>query len=294
MLDQYRTQLIHQMEDPERVFFNEISRIMNDNHPHFKPLELEDIDKVSMQQAAAFLQACLNPADYTFVFTGNINPETMKEYAEKYLGSIPDVISNRFNNYIDPNITRPQNISRTINKGQDERSMVYLNWYSPGDNQFNVRRNQISAVLNEYLGILLTDEIREKLGGVYGISSGSSVSVIPKGEYSLAVYFVCNPERVEELISAVIACLHDLIDSPLSNEIFNQSKESLLMQHNRSMQRNLHIAQSYANSSVLYNTPLVRLNQRPDVIRVVTPREVQDLCRQMLSAGLVRVVLYPD
>ncbi|MDR2964966.1 MAG: insulinase family protein [Treponema sp.] len=294
MLDQYRTQLIHQMEDPERAFFNEVSKILTNNHPQFKPLELADIDRVNIAEAETFLQTCLNPADYTFVFTGNINLDTMREYAEKYLGSIPDIISNRFNSIIDPGITRPQNISRTINKGQDERSMVYLAWYVPGENQFNERRNQASGVLFEYLGILLTDEIREKLGGVYGISSNCSVSVIPKGEYSLNVYFVCNPERVDELVNAVIACLNDLINKPLVNDIYNQAKEALLMQHQRSMQRNLHIAQSYANSSVLYNTPLARLNQRPDIIRLVTPREVQDLCRQMLSAGPVRVVLYPE
>jgi zinc protease len=66
------------------------------------------------------------------------------------------------------------------------------------------------------------------------------------------------------------------------------------MQHENSMQRNLHIAQSYANSSALYDTPLARLNRRPDAIRAVTPEEVQTLCRQMLVFGPVQVALYPE
>ena len=294
MLDQYKTQLMHQMEDPQRVFFNEITRTINQDHPRFKPLEFSDIDKVSTKDASVFLESCLNPSDYTFVFTGNFDIEAIKEYASVYLASVLNSGTASFNSIIDPGIVRPQNIQKTIYKGQDDRSMVYLGWYAAGDNQFNERRNQVSAVLNEYLDILLTDEIREKLGGVYGISSSSSVSVIPKGEYSLGVYFVCNPERVEELVSAVIASLEKLANEPLNMEIFNQSKEALFRQHDRSIQRNLHIAQSYANSAVLYDTPLARLNQRPDVIRMVTPEEVQALCREILASGPIQIVLYPE
>jgi len=68
----------------------------------------------------------------------------------------------------------------------------------------------------------------------------------------------------------------------------------LLKGHERSLQRNLHIAQSYANSSVLYNTPLSRLNSRPDAIKAVTIQNVQSFCKEILSAGSVQVVLFPE
>jgi predicted Zn-dependent peptidase len=66
------------------------------------------------------------------------------------------------------------------------------------------------------------------------------------------------------------------------------------MEHDRSLQRNLHIAQSYSNSSVLYNTPLSRLNSRPDAIKAVTAQNVQALCREMLVSAPVQVVLFPE
>jgi hypothetical protein len=66
------------------------------------------------------------------------------------------------------------------------------------------------------------------------------------------------------------------------------------MEHDVSVQRNLYIAQSYANSSALYSTPLSRLTNRPNVIRAVNPEEVQALCRDMLVNGAVQVVLYPE
>jgi zinc protease len=292
MVDQYRTTLAHQEEDPQRVFSRELSRIIYNNHPLNKPLEVDDMYKVSMDKAASFLTQCINPGDYTFVFTGNIDINKTRELSSKYIASIPNSIS--MNRWIDPQIIRPQAGERTINKGQDERGMVYLYWTVPGPVNFDERKNQTAAILSEYLDIVLTDEIREKLGGVYSISAGASVSVIPKGEYSLSVYFQCNPARARELIAAVKDRITQVAASPLNPDTFSKAREALLMEHDASIQRNLHIAQSYANSSALYNTPLSRLTNRPNVIRSVTPVEVQTLCRDMLVNGAVQVVLYPE
>jgi zinc protease len=292
MLDQYRTNLAHMEEDPQRFFSRELSRIIYNNHPLFRPLEVEDVDRVSLEQANFFLNQYLNPGDYTFIFTGNIDPERLLEYSAGYIASIPNSAS--MNAWIDPGISRPAEGRRIIYKGQDERCMVYLGWFAPGPSGFDEQKNQAAAVLSEYLDILLTDEIREKLGGVYSISAGASVSVIPAGEYRLSVYFQCNPSRAGELIAAVQDRITDIISQPLNQDTFVKSKEALLMEHESSVQRNLHIAQSYANSSVLYNTPLNRLNLRPDAIRAVSQEDVRSLCRDILVSGPVQVVLLPE
>ncbi|MDR0322311.1 MAG: insulinase family protein [Treponema sp.] len=292
MIDQYRTNLAHQNENPQQVFSRELTRVINNNHPLFMPLELADMDKVSLEQAGAFLNQCINPADYTFIFTGNLNIELLREYSSAYIASIPNAQS--LNRWSNPGVTRPAEGRRTVNKGRDERSIVYLGWFARGPADFNEQRNQVAAVLSEYLDIKLSDEIRERLGGVYSISAGASVNTIPTGEYRISVYFICNPSRANELITAVQNCITEISRQPINIDTFNKSKEALLMQHENSMQSNLHIAQSYANSSVLYNTPLNRLNLRPAAIRAVTVENMQSLCREMLASGPVQLVLLPE
>jgi zinc protease len=296
MKDQYRTNLIHQEEDPQRYFSRELSKIINNNHPRFKPLEVPDLDKISLDQAVGFIRQCINISDYTFVFTGNIDISEMKDFSCKYIASIKNTELNprSMTSWTDPGINRPGRLERNLYKGKDQKSIVYLSWIAPGAAAFSEDRNQVAAVLSEYLDILLTDEIREKMSGVYSISSGASVSVIPKGEYSLSVYFQCSPERTGELIEAVKKLVAEIYTRPVHMDIFYKSIEALLMSHETSIQRNLHIAQSYANSYVLYNTPLARLNKRPDSIIQVTAQDMQELCRQMLSIGPTQVVLYPE
>ena len=292
MIDQYKTSLKNQDDDPQRAFSREISRVISNNHPLFKPLELDDMNKVSIKQAQGFLDKCLNPADYTFIFTGNFDSKEIKKLSEIYIASIEQ--NNSFNKWIDPGIKRPGESRKTIYKGKDKRCIVYLAWFSPSASVFNEQRNQISAVLSEYLDIILTDEIREKLGGVYSISAGTSVSVIPRGETRLSSYFVCDPERAEELIKTVKESISNVYNKPVNIDTFNKAKEALLMEHEKALQSNLHIAQSYANSFVLYNTPLSRLNLRPNAIRAVTAKDMQDFCRQVHASGAIELMLLPE
>jgi len=292
MIDQYRTNLIHQDDDPQNVFSRELTKTIYNNHPRYMPFVLEDMDNVSIQKALDFYKRCVNPSDYTFVFTGNFNTKEMREMLALYLASIPENVS--MNSWTDPLVTRPGETKNIIYKGQDERSIVFLAWFAPAPPVFDEKKNQTAAVLSEYLDILLLNEIREKLGGVYSISCGASVTSIPAGEYSLNAFFNCNPARVDELTAAVIDRITMLIRQPLNADTFAKAKEALIKQHENSMQRNLYIAQSYANSSVLYNTPLARLNSRPDVISSVTPDDVRSLCRDILVSGPVQIVLYPE
>jgi zinc protease len=292
MIDQYKTLLVHQEQDPQKVFSRELSRIIYNNHPLFKPLELEDMDRVSLEQARAFLNQCINPADYTFVFTGNINMDEARDLSAVYLSSIPNASS--MNMWIDPGISRPAEGRRTIRKGQDEKSIVYLSWFAKGPDAFDEQKNMAAAVLSEYMDILLTNEIRENLGGVYSISTGASVNVIPAGECTLIAVFQCDPARADELIAAVQQRITEIARQPINEDIFNNAKEAVLMEYENSIQRNLLIAQSYANSAALYNTPLNRLNLRPNAIRAVRVEDVQALCRDMLASGPVQVVLMPE
>jgi len=292
MLDQYRTTLIHQNDDPQSFFSQELTKLINNNHPLFMPLEVNNLERVSVGQARAFLNQCLNPSDYTFIFTGNINVNTMRELLTTYIASIAN--SQPMNRWNNPNITRPREGRRNIYRGVDERCMVYLGWFESGPRDFNEQRNQTAAVLSEYLDIILTDEIRENLGGVYSISAGASVSVIPAGEYRISVYFVCDPQRADELITAVRNHITNIARRPLNEDTFNKAREALLTQHYRALQSNLHIAQSYANSAVIYSTPLNRLNLRPYSIRSVTMQDVQALCRDMLRSGPVQLLMFPQ
>ena len=296
MMSQYATSLVHRDDNPGTVFSDEIRRTIYSNHPRFKPMELADLAKADTGTALAFIRRSLNPADYTFVFTGNLETEVMKDYVETYLASIPRGES--WNEWTDLAFSRPGKIEKNVYKGKEEQSRVYMAWFSAAP--YSEESSAATRVLEEYLDIRLTEEIREKLGGVYSISANVSASFVPRGELSMGVYFACDPGRVGELRTAVINLLNQTAgtvgNTPVNKDTFNKAVEALKKEWETSIQSNSYIAQSFANSSALLNAPLSRLNKRPRYYEAVTPEDMRRICARLLQGnnGPAQVVLYPE
>ena len=142
----------------------------------------------------------------------------------------------------------------------------------------------------------MTEEIREKLGGVYSISASAGHSPVPSGEMSMAVYFACDPRRVEELSAAVMELLRQTAAGAagIDGDTFGKAVEALRKEWETSMQSNAYIAQSYINSLVLLDQPLSRLERRPEYHNAVTPADIQRFCARLFSNGPARIVLLPE
>jgi zinc protease len=294
MMDQYATSLAHRNDNPDTVFSDEITRLIFSNHPRFKPLEPEDLPHADIDAALAFIRKGLNPADYTFIFTGNLDIAVMKDYVETYVASIPR--GETWNEWTELGVTRPGKIEKIIYKGKEKQSTVFMAWFA--DAPFTDKLNAETQVLSEYLDIIMTDEIREKLGGVYSIYAGVSVSPVPRGELIMQVYFNCDPGRVTELSAAVLNLLEQTAGGTaggnINRDVFGKSVEALKKEWEISMQSNSYIAQSYANSSVLLNLPLSRLHNRPKDFEAVTPADIRRICAGLLPNGPARLVLFPE
>ena len=293
MLDQYKTSLAHRTENPGNVFSDEVTRTVYGNHPRFMPLVPEDLAKVDIETALDFIFMGLNPADYTFVFTGNLDFNIMGNYVETYIASIPQ--RDAWNKWTELDIKRPGKIEKIVNKGKEEQSRVFMAWFA--DSPFTDKLNAESQVLSEYLEIIMNDEIREKLGGVYSIGANVRISPVPKGELIMQISFACDPGRVQELTDAVLLQLKRLTDNNIDSDVFNKAVEALKKEWEVSMQSNGYIANSFANSSVLLNLPLVRLYNRSKEYEAVTAADIRRVCLQLMqneNNGPVRVVLFPE
>jgi zinc protease len=244
-----------------------------------------------MDDAMEFLQLSLNPADYTLVFAGSINMEEMRSLAATYLASIP-MSEIPFNEWANIDSQRPANTIREIYKGIEDRSVVYITWFIP--ETYTEETMAAVSVLDEYLSIRLVEEIRESLGGVYSISPWVSLSPLPSGELTGGIYFVCNPGRARELADAAMAQVHQVASGNINHDTLVKSREAMLMSHEQSIQRNLYITQSYANSAVIYNSPLSRMDKRPQLYQAVSAEDIQRVAAMLLEGSRVEMTLYPE
>jgi zinc protease len=297
-----RTSLLREEDDPETIFSREVTKFVYGGHPRFKPLELSDLDRLNKEKAVSFLKKTSNPSDYTFVFTGSLGPAEggrfplIRALAETWIASIPGTGSadypEAWNSWDDPGITRPGRTELTIRKGKEQKALVYMIWFNK--TPWTERANAVTLAANEYLDIVLNDEIRENLGGVYSISPYLSLAAMPEGELSLGVFFICDPERAGELRTAVKERLSRIAEGQIDEQILVRAKEAMVKDFGQSMENNGFIARNYANFSLILNIPLSHLDERPEFYRSITAAELRRVLEQVLANGPGEVVLFPE
>jgi zinc protease len=291
MLDEYRTELAQHDQNPEAVFSDEITRLMYGNNPYFRPMVLADLEKINIADALAIVKKALNPADYIFVFAGNLDTNELRPLVETYLASIPQGES--WNAWADVAINRPGKTEKAIYKGKEDKSLVYMAWTAA--QEYTEEREATAAVLSEYLQKKLTDKIRMELGGAYTLSAGAAQSIfLTEGELSMSVYFPCAPGRTKELSAAVLEELDAIARGEIDQDAFNKSVEALKKAFESSMQENLYVSRSYANYQAIFDRPLSRLEQRPALYQAVAKADIQQAAQKLLPRGPVTVVLYPE
>jgi zinc protease len=291
VLDDYRTELAQHDKNPEMVFFDERTRTIFSDNPWYRPMTLPDLEKVNIADALTIIQKSLNPADYTFVFVGNLDMANLRSYTETYLASIPRGES--WNTWADIKIIRPGKLEKVIYKGQENKSLVIMDWIV--QEEFSESGEAAAAVLSEYLNNRLLEITRKQMGGTYSLSAGVSLSILPPGgELNMYVYFPCDPGRVKELSAAVLKELDLAAGGVIDRDAFRKSVEALKKSFEASIQENSYISQSYAYFSAIYNRPLSRLEKRPELYEAVTVSDIQQAVEKLLPRGPVTVILYPE
>ncbi|MDR2079152.1 MAG: insulinase family protein [Treponema sp.] len=291
VLDEYRTELAQHDKNPDAVFFDERTRTIFSDNPWYRPMTLSDLEKVNIADALTIIRKSFNPADYTFVFVGNLDMAHLRSYTETYLASIPRGES--WNTWADIKIIRPGKLEKVIYKGQENKSQVIMDWIV--QEEFSESGEAAAAVLGEYLNNRLLEITRKQMGGTYSLFAGVTLSILPPGgELNMYVYFPCDPGRVKELCAAVLEELDLIAGGVIDRDAFRKSVEALKKSFEASIQENSYISQSYAYFSAIYNRPLSRLEKRPELYEAVTASDIQQAVKKLLPRGPVTVILYPE
>jgi zinc protease len=287
--DQYRTSLARKDENPHIYFSDELQKFMYGDNPYFRPLETADIEKISLAGAKNFITRALAPQDYTFVFTGNVDIDALRSYTETYLASIPG--GTPWQRRGDPEIARPGKTEKQLYKGREEQSAAFIAWFTPME--YSDTGMAAARVLTEYLDIVLTEKIRETLGGVYSIFADAGLSPIPGGELYLTLSFYCDPARAKELSAAVEAEAAAVAAGRIDHTVLGEAIAALKMDQNQSVQNNLYLARAYAQFAML-NMPLDQLEKRPALYDGVNAEALRRRAGALMPGGPARLLLYPE
>jgi zinc protease len=185
---------------PEAVFQDTIEAVSSGYHLRtIKPTPVQ-LKAITLEKVMSiYRDRFADASDFTFVFVGNFEINSIKPLLELYLGSLPAL--NRKEQWKDVKQDLVTGlISRKVYKGLDQKARVSLIF--SGDIEFNQTEQLRINTLCEVLQLRLVDRLREEESGIYNVQVLPQVLKYPSGKYNVTINFACDPGNVELLILA--------------------------------------------------------------------------------------------
>ncbi|MFC2161375.1 M16 family metallopeptidase [Acidobacteriota bacterium] len=187
MIDQTKTVLKNRDANPMTAFQDTLQTTLSQNHIRSRPLTVETIEEMDLNKSYAFYKDRFADAgDFTFIFLGNLNLETIKPMVERYLGALPTI--DREESWRDVGVVPPKGvIKKSVYKGIEPKSQTSIVFTGPFQDD-SAHRIAIRA-MGMVFQTRLREVLREELGGTYSVGVSPSYVKIPKTEYRISKMF---------------------------------------------------------------------------------------------------------
>jgi zinc protease len=279
--------------NPQIYFSSEFQKMMTQNHPRAGGLpKPEDFDKINLDRSIqVYKERFGNAGDFTFLFVGSFEEESLKPLLERYIGSLPGTPQKE--TFKDLGIRPPAGkVDKTITKGADPKSLVNIIFtnktiYNPAD-AYALRS------LGDVMDIKLVEQLREEQGSVYGVSAFGAINKIPYTYSNFTISFPCAPENADTLTKTVIEELRKIVTIGVSAADLAKVKEQQKRKLETDMKQNQFWMTALYDAYYLGNNPSDILNRQKQV-EALNPKMIQDIAKKYINLNsYIRATLKPD
>ncbi|MFI5253547.1 MAG: M16 family metallopeptidase [Bacteroidota bacterium] len=292
----YQTKMKSALEnrsaDPESDFEDTLQVTMAQHHPRRMPWTLDILKKMNLERSySIYKDRFANASDFTFIFAGNFNTDSLKPLVEKYLGGLPSL--KRHEHWRDEGVRPPKGVVvKTVKRGVESKSEVRLIFTGPFK-WSPMNRFELNALVS-VLRIKLREALREDKGGTYNVGVSGNPSLEPIPEYSLSISFGCDPKRVDELTKTVLQQIDSVKNFPVDGSYIEKVKEIQRRERETGLKQNdfwLTFLQFYYR----YNEDPGQILTLEERLKKLTPSMVQAAAKKYFNVqNYVKAVLYPQ
>lgn len=223
--------------NPRVAFSDSIQTGMYMNHPRRVRIKADMIDQMDYDKILSMYQDRFKDAsDFTFIFVGNVDVETMKPLIAEYLGALPAI--NRKETFKDNNVNMRQGVYKNefIRKQETPKAsnLVVIN----GTCKYDLKNNVLMDMTSQILDLIYTAKVREDEGGTYGVYTFGQLAKYPTEKAILQIIFETAPAKREKLMKIIFAELANLAKEGPSETDLNKVKEFMLKKHAEDLKEN--------------------------------------------------------
>ena len=291
-MNRMKAQLESSEANPLSVFSDTLSYEMYGQNERFINVKASMVDQVDYDRILGlYKQAFADCGDFQFIFVGNAELDSIKPYIETYLGALPAKSAKQ--NYNKANLLIPaKGIKENIFAKEQQTPMATVAMVITGNCTYNLRSSVLMSVLNQALDMVYTEEIREKEGGTYGVSTYGMLGS-ERQDATLQIVYQTDPAKFEHLNGIINTQLEKMAQQGPSDEQMQKIKEYMLKKYADNQKEN---GYWLGNIREMLYTGMDKTKDYEALVNGLTAQDVAQFAQALLKQGnkLTVVMTVPE
>lgn len=294
-VSQQKSILQNILVNPYYFFANEKSKLKYNDHPRRQALpEMSDLESLDLEKIYEIYQDRFADAgDFTFIFVGNFDLESIRPLLRQYLGSLPT--QGRWEKWkdVDADLVDGK-IEKTWVRGAAPKALVEMVYHD--DFEYTAENRYAFTSLASLVRIKLREAMREDKGGVYGVTVRSNVGQYPKPDYSITISFNAEPEQVDDLIATAKSEIQKIMENGAELSDIKKITETQLQSKIKNLKENSYWL-GQLNARYQNDLPLdgIQLKALEDAIATLNSEVLQHAAQRYFGTdNFMQFVLLPE
>lgn len=224
--------LQEQEKSPNYIFQLRLAKARACNNPMY--VSVPSVDLIKSADYAKMVNmaksAMSNAADYTFLFVGNVDENTLKPLLEKYVASLPSKGKAIEAKSLRQTPAVQGQVDVKFDQPMETPSTQLFVSFDNNDVPFNVQNDIMISSIGELLSNIYTDTLREEEGGTYSPYAFGSFNMY-NGYWSLNYLVQTNADVQQKLMDRADAELRKLLSNGADEVNFNKVKQANIKQN---------------------------------------------------------------
>lgn len=281
--------LANQEKSPEYLFEKYQSQALYSS-PFKAVLSSEAIKGASREQTIKLAHdMTANAADFTFIFVGNVTPEALKPFVEKYIASLPGNPATAVKDVKDfnPALFLKQGNGIDTFTASMSTPQTHVAIFNSGKGDFTQKNALITSVASQILTNRLIKTVREEMGAVYSIHAASESNGMSPTQFCIYTEFPMKPEMKDEVLEFIKGQFKAMETGVTADEL-NPIKEYMVKTFTENREKNRPWLYGMLNE-VMNGVDI--FNGNIDTMNSITPQDVMDYMKALNTQNNYRIVI---
>ena len=213
--------------NPQVAFIDTLTKVLYNNNPLAPTAvpKIANFDKIDLDRSLAIYKERLGDVGGMHIsIVGSFDEKEMIVLLEKYVAGLPATgkstfVDNKVKLFTGTNEFR-------FKKGKEDKSLIIgiLHGEIPYAESTALKFSGLGDAMN----IIITEEMREKIQGIYGGAASIEYNKIPTGRFQFVLQLPCGPAKVDTLIAAFNHELKKMAESGVAQSYVDKVKKAWL------------------------------------------------------------------